>query len=352
MKFRLTKQNVKKFLQWAAVALLVFAVISAEAVVAFDRRHKNQPDQIGVSFSSKYAKELGLEPNETFLALLDDLKVRQFRLMSYWDDIENTNGVYDFKDLDFQMNEAAKRGAKVSLAMGLRQPRWPECHFPSWAAGMEQKQWEGELYEFVGKVAERYRTHAALASYQLENEAFNRSFAAPCEGTYSRSRIREEQLIIKRLDPHHAIITNISNRYSVPLTIPIGERFGFSVYHRVYDKRVPGGYFNYPLNPFFYTWRAAMLERYWRRPVIVHELQAEPWGPRATKDLSVQEQNQSMDLARLLEQIEYGKKTGIKHRDLWGAEWWYWRKVKFSDPSLWEAMRVQLSGSSANEKAQ
>src|SRR6266496_2584177 len=42
----------------------------------------------GVSFSKKRALELGVDWKANFLALLDDLKIRHFRLMSYWDDGE------------------------------------------------------------------------------------------------------------------------------------------------------------------------------------------------------------------------------------------------------------------------
>jgi len=28
--------------------------------------------------------------------------------------------------------------------------------------------------------------------------------------------------------------------------------------------------------------------------------------------------------------------------DLWGAEWWYWRKVKFNDPSLWNTAKESI----------
>jgi beta-galactosidase GanA len=68
-------------------------------------------------------------------AMIDDLGVRQFRLVSYWDKIEPEKGTYDFDELDWQFQKANDAHAKVSLAIGLRQPRWPECHMPSWQIG-------------------------------------------------------------------------------------------------------------------------------------------------------------------------------------------------------------------------
>ncbi|MEO5499038.1 MAG: hypothetical protein ABIR46_00895, partial [Candidatus Saccharimonadales bacterium] len=88
---------------------------------------------IGVSFSEKRAKELGLDWRANFTALLDDMHISAFRLMSYWDEHEIVRGQHDFSSLDWQIDEASKRGATVTLAVGLRQPRWPECHQPKWA---------------------------------------------------------------------------------------------------------------------------------------------------------------------------------------------------------------------------
>jgi hypothetical protein len=49
-----------------------------------------------------------------------------------------------------------------------------------------------------------------------------------------------------------------------------------------------------------------------------------------------------MDAKRLAERIKYGKDTGFRDIDLWGAEWWYWRKVDFNDPSLWNTIKTQI----------
>jgi hypothetical protein len=75
---------------------------------------------------------LGWTSTKRLNAIFSDLKIRHIRLVSYWKDIETSPGEYDFSKLDWQFDMANKYGAKVSLAMGMRQPRWPECHEPSW----------------------------------------------------------------------------------------------------------------------------------------------------------------------------------------------------------------------------
>ena len=85
------------------------------------------PAQIGVTFSTKYAKELGLDWKAAYLATLDDLGVRKFRIPVYWDEAEPERGRYAWDEVDWMLDEAAKRGADVILAVGRKTPRWPEC---------------------------------------------------------------------------------------------------------------------------------------------------------------------------------------------------------------------------------
>src|SRR6185503_7841123 len=74
----------------------------------------------GVSFSVKQARNLGVDWKANFTAIIDDLQFKHLRLMSYWDESEAKRGEFNFADLDWQFEEAQKRGVKISLALGLR----------------------------------------------------------------------------------------------------------------------------------------------------------------------------------------------------------------------------------------
>ena len=63
----------------------------------------------GVSFSVKEARNLKIDWEANYTALLDDLQFKHFRLMSYWDESEINRGQFNFDDLDWQFKEAAKR---------------------------------------------------------------------------------------------------------------------------------------------------------------------------------------------------------------------------------------------------
>src|SRR5487761_1859232 len=196
--------------RWVKISLgvaggLVVAVIvvMTVAVISFKRHHAGDRIQYGVSFSIKYANELGVDWQQNFLGLINDLGVRRFRLMSYWDLIEPARGQFDFKDLDWQFRQAEAHGAKISLAVGLRQPRYPECHWPDWARGLDTAAQHQELLKFEQAVVEHYRGSPALEDYQLENEVSNNAFGV-CPA-YDKGFLATEYGQIKSLDPAHPV---------------------------------------------------------------------------------------------------------------------------------------------------
>lgn len=336
---RLTYYVYTKLLKILRTKSALFMLFSAMFIIFLVLAFLTYPDKsrqsyFGVSFSSKYAEELGVSPRKAYLEILDGLDVRYIRLMSYWDRIEPTRGTYDFDELDWQISEAAKRGVKVTMAIGVRQPRYPECHFPSWIEeGFTREQIQKAAFSYVSQVVGRYRDKAAIISWQPENEALNQGFGL-CRWV-NRSWLKQEYRLIRSLD-NRPIISNLSDEIGLPLSGPLGEQVGFSVYKKFWESKNLHRYLTYPIPTWFHRLRASVIERYWRRNVIIHELQAEPWGPKATHLLSIQEQDKTMDDSQMIKMAQFARNTGIKEVYLWGAEWWYWRR-SLGDDSLWKA---------------
>lgn len=274
---------------------------------------------------------------ETYTALLDDLHIKRFRLVSYWNEIEPKRGEYNFSNLDYQLAEAKKRRAEVTLAIGLRQPRYPECHQPDWWNGLSHQQQDEAIINFVTQTVKRYRNDSTITSWQLENEAVNTVFGE-CPA-YNRARLNAEFKLVKQLDPARPVVMSVSNEYGLPLGSPRPDQFSLSVYRIVYNPSPLHSYFTYPFTPLWHGLRAALIERLTGRPVFVGELQAEPWGPGWIGDMSLAEQNKSMDAAKLKEIVQYARGTGLNAFDLWGGEWWYWR-LKHGDPTVWQAAKA------------
>jgi hypothetical protein len=306
-------------------------------------RHASEPIQVGVTFIPRYARYFDLDPKETMAAMVDELGFKRFRLVSYWDEGEKVQGKYDFSELDWQFKLAEEKGVQVSLAIGLRQPRWPECHMPDWAEPLARPEWQPKLMDYMAAVVNRYKDSPALESYQLENEYFLKVFGI-CPD-FSRDRLVDEYNLVKQLDPYHTLVVSMSNNaIGTPVGQPTPDEWAISIYKRVWDKTLTKRYFEYPIPAWYYAFRAGWTELTRGHNSFIHELQAEAWTPndQGILETPLYEQDKSMNAERLHDRFEYGRATGMKKVDLWGAEWWYWRKVKMNDPSLWNAAREEV----------
>ncbi len=297
---------------------------------------KNRSATFGVSFSLKQCQGFGIDSKETLKFLIEEMGFKRFRLMSYWDEHEVNPGEYDFKELDWQFKMIEKAGGEISLCVGVRQPRWPESHYPEWALKLSQEECDSALLHFNDQVINRYKNRKSLVSWQLENEALNRGFGV--NGNFDRRRLRSEFDRLKKLDPKHPIIMTTSNTWGLPIRKPRPDMFGFTLYRTQF---VNGVYKKSRLPAFWYSLRAWKIKLITRRSSFIHELQAEPWGPTATQDLSVEEQDKSMSVDQLKLNLELAKYTKLYPLDLWGAEWWYWRKLK-GDDRIWRVVYEEV----------
>jgi hypothetical protein len=307
------------------------------------------PLTLGVSFVPDYAASLGLNPEQTMSAMINDLHVKQFRLTSYWSDIETSPGHYNFTELDWEFALADSAHAKVNLTVGLRQPGYPECHPPTfYNTALPESQWYPQLKTFMTAVVERYKNNPALQNYQLENEYFLQGFGT-CENM-SRSRLVNEYALLKQLDPKHPIIVGRSNNdIGWPIGTPKPDVFSVSIYQRVWDANITHRYLEYPFPAWYYAFLAGWQKIFTGRNMIIGELQAEPWAPHSLTipQTSLAEQNKSLNATRLKNTIQFGKDTGMKTIDLWGAEYWYYRLTIEHDPSLWNEAKQAFQNSNS-----
>lgn len=323
-----------------ACGLLIIAVASMYGVARWYIAQNNaKPEVVGTSFIPAYAESLGLNSQETLDALLTDMDVKHLRLVSYWDQLEPSPGTYDFSLLDWQFKKAEAANAKVSLSIGLRQPRWPECHMPAWAVDRPKEDWQPRLEQFIVAVVNRYKDSPSLESYQLENEYFLKAFGI-CPD-FSRDRLVSEYTVVKKADPHHPVIISRSNNaLGSPINDPKPDAYGVSIYKRVWFVPL-GRYLEYPFPAWFYGFLAGTQKIIDGRDMIIHELQAEAWPPngQSITQTSLSEQNKSFNANYFVDRIEYGKATGMREMYLWGSEYWYYRKVIMHDPSLWNVAK-------------
>lgn len=283
------------------------------------------PWRYGVSFSLKQCRNFGLDPHDVLKWLIGQ-GWRRFRLMSYWDEHEKQQGIYDFSELDWQVNVIERTKAKFSLCLGVKQPRWPEYHWPEWALDLAKTERDQSLFKYIEQVVQRYKGSTALTLYQLENEALLKGFGNDIE--IDRHRLRKEYALVRKLDGARLIVMSTSNGWGIPLRAPRPDAVGFSYYPIIYKD---GRYRATIQKPRFHKLRKAIIQGLWSRPVFIHELQCEPWGPTAIWKMDQTEQDKSMNPEQIRRNVTGAKQIGAYPIDLWGAEWWYWRHLHGDD---------------------
>ncbi len=296
--------------------------------------NKSTEPLFGVSFSNKQCRNFGLDWQPVMRAAIHDLGIRRFRLMSYWDEHEKQPNEYDFKELDAQIKLVAQNGGVVTLCLGVRQPRWPENHWPEWAWQLPKPERDAALLRYVETVVKRYRKEPRIISWQLENEALLASFGQRSE--VDRMRLRSEYQLVKRLDKERPIIMTTSTSWGIPVRRPVPDIVGFSYYQVLYRD---GRYRLSFHRPWLDRWRARIIRLLHGQPSFIHELQAEPWGPKNIWEMDLSEQSNSMSLQQLEENIRQARATRLYPIDLWGVEWWYWLKTKHHAPEHWNAVK-------------
>jgi Beta-galactosidase len=295
------------------------------------------PSLYGVSFSAKQCRNFGVDVQETLQWLLDN-GWRRFRLMSYWNEHEKHRGKYDFGELDNQLELIAKYGGEVSLCLGIKQPRWPEYHWPKWAKDLSHNERTETLLKYLEVVVNRYKDTKAITSWQLENEALLKGFGELIH--VDRTRLRAEYNLVQELDGLRPIIMSTSNGWGVPVRKPRPDIVGFSYYPIMFQK---GKYRSGVQKPWLHKVRKHIIQIVLRKQVFIHELQLEPWGPTAIWKMDIAEQDKSMGVQHITKNIALAKKINAYPIDIWGAEWWYWRLKKHTDATIWRAVKNNLS---------
>ncbi|CAN5363782.1 hypothetical protein BH09PAT4_BH09PAT4_05060 [soil metagenome] len=289
------------------------------------------PNKYGASFSVKQCHNFRIDPQQTLEWLIAN-GWKRFRLMSYWNEHEKQPGVYDFAELDRHIAIIQSAGGVVTLCLGVKQPRWPEYHWPKWTDELSRPAKSKALLAYVGTVVKRYKENPTIISWQLENEALLSNFGRHID--IDRQRLKDEYLLVKRLDQTRPIIMSTSNGWGIPVRQPRPDIVGFSLYLRRYEK---GKYRNTIQSVGLHSLRKLLIRVLLRRQVFIHELQCEPWGPKPIWQMDNDEQDQSMSKQQILINLQAAKSIKASPVDLWGAEWWYWRQLH-GDDSIWRVV--------------
>jgi hypothetical protein len=332
----------RKILKWIKLILIAIAIL---ITLFFLLSIRPIPDRVdyGASFSVFHSRELDLDWKAVYNALLNDLGIRRFRFSAHWPLTEPQNDRYNWTELDYQMNEAAKRDAKVVLAVGRRLPGWPECHEPDWAKNLSTEDKQAEILEYITATVNRYKNSPALEYWQVENEPFLKIFAKEhCGDFLTKEFLYKEIELVKALDPNHKVLVTDSGELSLWKDAhQAGDLFGTSLYIYIWNHY--SGAIRYPIGPTFFRAKRNLVNLiYGQKDMLLIELALEPWLLQPIKDTSIDVAIERMNIDKFNGTIKFAKKAGFEKQYLWGAEWWYYMKEK-NHPEFWERAREIFS---------
>lgn len=344
------KYYLKKLLTFRTVKLTLLGLVGlfVGPLVAFFALRPAPADEIhyGVNFSNQYAEQLRLDWHQTYLSILDDLGVKRIRLVAYWDEIEAQRDIYDFSQIKWQLEEAQKRDVEVILVTGRKVLRYPECYEPAWWEALaSQTEQEAEVYEFIHRTITELKEYGNIAMWQIENEPFFPF--GECAFNIGWQTLKNEIALVHSLDSR-PVLTQDSGEGGVWYpTYSLGDYLGISMYRRiwfdfwglVFGRTI---YFQYPLAHWTYKIKANLVHVPMEK-IIVTELQAEPWGPRISSDLTVEEKSRTMSRELFIDTLNYAQKSGFTELYFWGAEWWYFEKEVLGEPFYWNTAKAVLN---------
>lgn len=313
------------FIVLSAVLIAIGGIVFLHAV------RTSEPTVYGVTFSKQYAEYLDIDWKKAYIATLDELKVRDLRIPIAWSEVEQDPGIYDFSAVEWMLDEAEKRGARVTLVVGMKVPRWPECYVPDWAVGLSKNEFRTRVVSLVSEEAERFKDHPALSRWQVENEPFFPYGDCP---KVDAKRFYGEVQAVRTIDPVHPIMRTTSGEQSIWLFSAKGaDVIGASLYRVVANPVLDRWVF--PIPAVFYSIQS-ISARALVNDVIISELQAEPWLTLDPKIATVDRLYQLFTVEDLRRNVLYAQQTEISEIMLWGVEWWYYVRER-GDDRLWNA---------------
>lgn len=337
--------------RWLALAGLsgLMASVGNPALAQLSLRSSRwqRPRELGMTFSPLQCYYLGIDDRAAFKALCG-LGLDRVRLGAYWHEIEAVPGRYDFSKLDWLLEESARHNLKVTIALGMKAPRWPEFHFPEWvknqfetgagSSPLDQRSpaMAEHALTLVDAVVRHCRQSPGVTHWQVENEPFTRLEITGGRWLSPGFVGREVGLVRSlKLESQRILLTNAIHLPSPKVdedepafqdSLKAADAVGFNVY-----TKVPAGPPDQYIEPTPLFWQQLEV---WQRELgrndresWIAEAQAEPWEPGqlvATQKLDYP----SASPRRMRSLVETLGKIGYGTVLLWGSEYWYWQRLK------------------------
>jgi len=304
---------------------------------------------------------------ETLLRILDATGARHVRLSVEWSQVEPEDGVFDFATIDALLAAAESRQVTVLLSVGVRAQRHPEFYLPGWllqrvelpegAVVSDNPILRERALAMVEAVVRHVAPSNAIEAWLADNEPY---LATPRASDWRLSRefVNAEAAAIRANDPlarpiamNHGEVFSGDRRWR--WTLEDADIVGTSLYpYRDYE--LLGHTFIVDilqLGPVTPNYAARAREtreagkRFW-----ITELKAEPWANPDIRLYSPSNPARDLTPAKLLQSVDYARRSGASRVYLWGAEWWLMQSDIYGDDTYLRLARQIITGDASVQR--
>lgn len=289
---------------------------------------------VGVSLSHRHLEKLNI-PIDHAWREYKKLNLKWIRLGCYWDEIERSEGKYDYRVIEELLEICSGLNINVIMTIGMKAPRWPEFYIPPYLSeksifkkhgtiGISHEIITGRLFPYIENTVKKLRSYPQIRYWQVENEPLDQS--GPLDLKISPELLRRESEIVRTSDPNRPQIINLwgnqlSKRNNYSEAAKSGDVVGLDIYPRVPSKSVfKKEYYMGPEDSDDEIKNIIASIRESGKPVWITELQSEPWGGR--------------DSCREEHVVENAKRARKWEADgifFWGFEYWIGESLSGND---------------------
>lgn len=280
--------------------------------------------RFGITFSHPHFQHLGISVDEA-LEYAFSLGFSQLRIGIYWNRIERKKDNFDFSEVEMILEKCERKGQKVILNIGMKSPRWPEFYLPTYLDDVDLG--DNEVRErvllFIKATIAKFKQYNCITHWQVENEPLDPS--GKDNRAIPLTTLKDEVKLVRSLDKRPIIISlwgnDIKKRTLLPLVEPLADVVGIDLYYKQYRGELFGkSMYSGPQTSDQYL---SKLIQNSSKPVIITELQAEPWEKDEKRYLSESQKSISPELLR--NNIRRAINLGANEILLWGYEYWYYQ---------------------------
>lgn len=277
--------------------------------------------KLGHTFSLKQIDHLNLDIVSSFKTLLE-LQPDYIRLPCYWDEIQPTPKSIKLETIKLLLDNAATANQKIVLSLGVKAPRWPEFHVPSWT-NMAEVDFKQNLSDYLTQLVDQLNSYANITHWQIENEPFDPIY--PQKTRHSPELLREEIKLIRKIDPRPIVLTfwgnDLIDQSDIDAISHQIDVLGLDLYYQQFVTKKLG--VSLYRQPTLSTKKLKNRLDAMQKPVWITELQAEPWE---ASEVEYQQINpNSISLKKVIRNYHQALTLPVEAIFFWGYEYWYWR---------------------------